>query len=66
MKTPNDLSVRDVTVSCLPPEFDDMGGGAPGIQVEGFIYNVQELDKVVAMLQKRRTWLKRINDIYGS
>ena len=61
MRTPKEVHIDDGTVCCVPPEYDDMGGGAPGIQIEAFIYDSKGIDKLIKILNEKRYWLNRIN-----
>jgi len=52
-------TMSDISVDVYPWEPDDHGGGFPFISVDATIYTEKDLDKLITVLLKKRTLLRR-------
>lgn len=64
MKTPKtrkpaDRYLHDGTAKCVSEDYDDMGGGAFGVEVDAFLYSSEEVEKLIKFLDKALVWMKR-------
>jgi hypothetical protein len=59
MRTPSDLKLFDGSAECLPEEYDDMGGGSYGVQINAFIYDSKDIKKLKRWLEKAERWIVR-------
>ena len=57
---PKDIQLYDGSASCVPEEYDDMGGGAFGVQIDdGFLYDSKNVRRLINWLVKAEAWMKR-------
>jgi len=54
---PKALSFADIQASCSSEDYDDLGGGAFCIQVEGTVYEAKEARRLIKYLVRAEKWL---------
>lgn len=54
---PKGISFGDISAQCSSEDYDDLGGGAFCILVEGTVYEAKEANKLIKFLIKAERWL---------
>lgn len=57
-RRPKGLNLYDGRAEYYPPEYDDMGGGAPGLQIDAFIYDAKNARKLAKWLVEAAKYLE--------
>jgi len=56
--------LHDGKAKCVSEDYDDMGGGAFGVDIQAFLYSSEEVEKLILFLQKALVWIKH-KEKYG-
>ena len=56
--------LHDAVAECVSEDCDDLGGGAFGVSVDGFLYSSNEVRKLIKFLEKALVWLEQ-KEKYG-
>lgn len=59
MKKPAKRYLHDLTCECVSEDYDDHGGGAFGVDVNGFLYSSAEVRKLIKFLELAEKWMKK-------
>lgn len=59
MRKPVKRYLHDGKAECVSEDYDDMGGGAFGVDVQAFLYSSEEVEKLIRFLEKASKWIKR-------
>lgn len=59
MKKPCDRYLHDGVAKCVSENYDDLGGGAFGVEVDAFLYSSDEVKKLIIFLEKSLKWIEK-------
>lgn len=59
MRKPAKRYLHDLECECVSEDYDDLGGGAFGVSVNGFLYSSSEVKKLIKFLELALKWIER-------